>query len=98
MNNTQMGESYRKVRYSDYIYNQRMRYDLNAFSDEVKDYVFKTGDNELKDDSPEVLQFKENIIDNTVPLEVKITKSKDTGRNHYRYLLFCKENVKLKIR
>lgn len=95
MNNTQMGESYRKVRYSDYIYNQRMRYDLNAFSDEVKDYVFKTGDNELKDDSPEVLQFKESIIDNTVPLEVKITKSKDTGRNHYRYLLFCKENVKL---
>ncbi len=96
MSATDVGDSYRKVRYTDYLFGVRMREDLNVFSDEVKKYVLRSPDvSDINENSPEIISIKNNLINDFIPMEIRINKSKETGKGSYRYILFCKRNVKL---
>ena len=94
-----IGDSYKKIRYSDFIYMMRMRDDKNFLSEGVREQVVlkkKSSDGILYDSvSPEVLAIKDKLADVLVPLEIKITKSKDSEKNRSRFLLFCKENLRI---
>ena len=96
--NRLIGDSYKKVRYSDFIYMMRMREDKNFLSEGVREQVVikKKNDNLPQDAvSPEILAIKDKLSEVLVPLEIKITKSKDSEKNQSRYLLFCKENLRI---
>jgi len=97
--NKLIGDSYKKIRYSDFIYMMRMRNDKNFLSEGVREQVIvkkKPQDGMPQDTiSPEVLSHKDKISEILVPLEIKITKSKDSEKDQSRYLLFCKENLKI---
>ena len=97
--NKLIGDSYKKIRYSDFIYMMRMREDKNFLSEGVREQVVtkkKSADGMPQDSvSPEILAIKDRLIDVLVPLEIKITKSKDSEKNKSRFLLFCKENLRI---
>jgi len=97
--NKLIGDSYKKIRYSDFIYMLRMREDKNFLSEGVRDQVIvkKPALNGVPQDSisPEVLAVKDKLSELLIPLEIKITKSKDSEKNKSRFLLFCKENLRI---
>ena len=97
--NKLIGDSYKKIRYSDFIYMMRMREDKNFLSEGVRDQVVakKKSTEGIPQDSisPEVLAIKDRLYDVLIPLEIKITKSKDSEKNKSRFLLFCKENLRI---
>jgi len=96
--NKLIGDSYKKIRYSDFIYMMRMREDKNFLSEGVREQVVtkKTVDGMPQDAvSPEILAIKDRLVNVLVPLEIKITKSKDSEKNKSRFLLFCKENLRI---
>ncbi len=97
--NKLIGDSYKKIRYSDFIYMMRMREDKNFLSEGVREQVVtkkKSADGMPQDSvSPEVLAIRDKLSDVLVPLEIKITKSKDSEKNKSRFLLFCKENLRI---
>lgn len=96
MDNTQIGDSYKKVRYSDFIYMCRMRKDLNPLTPPVIDHItdgrHKADDGSL---TQQVLQLQNMISSVLIPFEIKITKSKESGKDVSRYSLFCEENLKI---
>jgi prephenate dehydratase len=77
----------------------RMREDKNFLSEGVREQVVvkkKTSDGMPQDSvSPEVLAIRDKLSTVLVPLEIKITKSKDSEKNQSRFLLFCKENLRI---
>ncbi|MFW6247181.1 MAG: DnaB-like helicase C-terminal domain-containing protein [bacterium] len=97
MNNQQIGDSYLKVRYTDFLYMCRMNTLVDPFDDSVKKHVFNSEnytDNGNKF-APYILKMKDKISENLIPFEVKITKSKDDGRDQTKFLLFCKQNLRV---
>ena len=97
-NNRLIGDSYKKIRYSDFIYMMRMREDKNFLSEGVREQVVPKKpitDQTPELVSPEILSAKDKLSDVLVPLEIKITKSKDSEKNKSRFLLFCKENLRI---
>jgi hypothetical protein len=74
-----------------------MRRDLNPLADPVLPHVtdkqlhFDTKD-QLK---PEIVKLTSIITDVLIPFEVKITKSKESGKDFTRYSLFCTENLRI---
>ena len=97
MSNMQIGDSYKKVRNADFIYMCRMRSDLDIFSSPVKDNVLST-DVSIPIDQ-KILSLSDKVRDqisfNLVPFEVKITKAKDSEKGANKFLLFCKQNLKI---
>ena len=85
MTNKLIGDSYKKIRYSDFIYMLRMREDKNFLSEGVREQVVikkQASEGVIPDAvSPEILSIKDRLYDTLVPLEVKITKSKDSEKN-----------------
>lgn len=96
MNNTQVGDSYLKVRYSDFWYMVRMNNGLTPFDDAVAKHVLSadnyTSSNQI---DPKILKMKDQICDNLIPFECKITKSKDAGRDKSKFALFCSQNLRI---
>jgi len=96
LNNTMIGDSYKKIRFSDFIYMCRMRKDLDIFSPEVRRFVIPndlySGPDQIK---PEILRMKDQITSDLIPFELKITKSKEEGRDKLRYGLFCVHNLRV---
>ena len=82
LSNDQTGDSYKKIRYSDFIYSCRLRPDLNFLSEGVRGHVIpvKHDANGAIIDyvSPELVKIKESLFQVLTPFEVKITKSKDS--------------------
>lgn len=76
-----------------------MREDKNFLSEGVREQVVikkQATDGGVPDAvSPEILSIKDRLYDTLVPLEVKITKSKDSEKNKSRFFLFCKENLRI---
>lgn len=75
----------------------RMRRDLNPLADPVLPHVT---DKQLHYDNkdqlkPEILRLKQIITDIMIPFEVKITKSKESGKDFTRFSLFCTENLRI---
>lgn len=100
MSNQDVGDSYKKVRYSDFIYMCRMREDLSPLSEEVRKDVFDltTDDDNNSEEFDETFlaeKIRNNIVTDLIPFEVKITKSKDSTKNVKRFSLFCNKNLRI---
>ena len=96
MSNADIGDSYKLIRYADFIYMARMRPDKNFLSEEVRPHVIpkKQGiDGNIVD--IDTMRFKDQLIDVLVPFEVKITKSKDSEKDQTKFMLFCKQNLRI---
>ena len=90
MSNTDIGDSYKKARYSDYIYMVRLRYDLNLLTECVREHILpkNTEDSNLAD-------VNNSNSKDLVPFEIKITKAKDGGKNLLQYHLFSGSNLRI---
>ena len=96
MDNSMIGDSYKKVRYTDYLYMCRMRRDLKVLATPVLDDIIDPAkhltNNEL---NPEIVKMTKLIEEVLIPFEVKITKSKESGKDVSRFALFCVENLRI---
>lgn len=45
--------------------------------------------------SPKIIAIKDELEKHLTPYEVKITKSKDAGRDERTYMLMCKQNLRI---
>lgn len=96
LNNGQVGDSWKKVKYSDFIFLQRMHQELNVFSEEVSKYVFdENSDKYNNPQSPEVLAIEQQLINDLKIAEVSVTKSKEKGKGYHTYMLFCSKNLRM---
>lgn len=74
----------------------RQRRDINAFDENVKRHCFS--DDAIMDNdqiNPAILKIKDQICENLIPMEIKITKSKDDGKDESTMWLFCKQNLRI---
>lgn len=98
ISNRVIGDSYKKVRFADFIYMMRMRNDKNFLSEDVRPHVVpkkkdvNTGQY-VDDLNQTILSVKDKLVEILMPVEMKITKSKDSEKDKTKYLLFCKENL-----
>lgn len=95
MSNELVGDSYKKVRYADYIYMVRKRAGLNFLSEAVRHDVLLPS-NYLNDVvSPNILKIKDKLSANLTPFEIKNTKAKDADRGCTKFALFCNQNLRI---
>jgi len=85
LSNNVIGDSYKKVRYADYIYMIRQRPDIDIISDQIKNDM--GGDSSTMNMSTDVSQL--------IPFEVKITKAKDGERGAKRFHIFNRQNLQI---
>ena len=68
----------------------------DPFDPALKQYVipaeYKINSDQI---SPEILKLQDQICEDLIPIEIKITKTKDAGKDEMRYLLFCKQNLRM---
>ena len=91
MGNHSMADSHKKVRYSDYIYMIRMRYDMDVLAECVKEHVIPL-------ESHTQVSFTDMSNPNNSnlrPFEIKITKAKDGAKNDLRYHIFSGNNLRI---
>lgn len=94
MNNNLIGDSIKKIRYSDFVYMCRMRKDLDIFSSPVKEHILEY--NQIKNGlDNSTLSIRDQLSSKLVPFEVKITKAKESEKDQVVFLLFCKDNLKI---
>ncbi len=94
MSNALVGDSYKKVRYTDYLYMSRMANNKTFLNSDV---AIDTIDNSTKIDrsNPNTLIALENLQNTLIPYEVKITKAKEGKRDKKKFMLFCTENLRI---
>jgi hypothetical protein len=93
LNNQMIGDSIKKVRYADYIYMLRQRFDLDFLSEQVKNDVMNTtGTNTFSLSMADVgsSEFKQLI-----PFEIKITKAKEGKKDISKFHLFNGGNLRV---
>lgn len=94
--NLSVGDSYLKIRYSDYVFMCRMTSHLDPFDDIIQKHCFNqdhySSKNQIK---PEILKLQSQITQDLVPFECEITKSKDGGKGSVKFMLFCKHNLRI---
>ena len=95
LNNSIIGDSFKKIRYSDFVYMQRIRHDQTIFSENISRHVFRKDSNFDSAENPNVLRLQDELSSFLKPVEMRITKSKEKGRGYGRYTLFCTRNLRL---
>ena len=93
LSNNLVGDSIKKIRYADYIYMIRTRYDLDIFSDQVKEDT-----NDIDIDDGTVNPFAavaDTDVQKLYPFEVKITKAKEGERDKVKFHLFSGHNLRI---
>lgn len=95
LTNNVMGDSIKKVRYSDFIYGIRIRSSLNIFSPGVAEKVFEQNSEYNQAEDPKILAIKDTLINKLQPMEFVVTKSKEQGKFYRCFMLFCNENLRL---
>lgn len=90
MTNMLVGDSIKKVRYTDFLYQTRMCTNKTFLDAEVAACVVPRINNQQQDPL-----LYESLKDVLIPYEVKITKSKDSGKDKKTFMLFCKENLRI---
>ena len=91
MSNEVMGDSFKKVRYADYILMIRLRSDLELMSEQVKrDVMFDDQRGGGFASMPAVSESEQLI-----PFEIKITKAKDGKRDVNQFHLFSGVNLRI---
>jgi len=96
LNNTMLGDSIKKLRYSDYLYMLRQRKDIDIYQDVIKKDIkieeISNNQNEnvsmFSDKMQEELQY-------LIPLEIKITKAKEGEKDISKFHLFSKRNLRI---
>jgi len=91
LSNINMGDSFKKVRYSDYIYMIRIRDDLDILSDQVKNEVIGNMDTS----SINLTDLVSKISNHITPIEFKITKAKDGPKNIVKFHIFNSLNLRI---
>jgi hypothetical protein len=101
-NNTSIGDSYLKVRYSDFIYFCRMYTKTKKIDDSsLINYLFPDNDswaNNTKSSSKlksDILDKLDQLKEELYPFEIKISKSKEGGRDNREYQVFSKTNLRI---
>lgn len=89
LSNNQIGDSVKKIRYSDNIFMIRQRPELDIFSEEVSQDINTSGKELTINDS------SGDFLKHIVPFEVKITKAKDGEKGKRRFHLFDTKNLKI---
>ena len=94
--NASIGDSYLKVRYSDFIFMVRMNHTIDPFDKAVQKCCFLP-ENFVGQDTidPKILQLKDSICEDLIPFEIEITKTKEDGKGVIKYCLFCKKNLRI---
>lgn len=95
MNNSLIGESWKKIKFSDFVYMQRIRDDINILSPEVASKILKPNSKYDNTDSPHILSIKDELIDVLKPIEITVTKSKEQGKGYSTFMLFCVKNLRI---
>jgi len=90
LSNNLVGDSYKKVRYTDYIYMIRLRSDTDLLHPQVKNDVTTPLDPQIS-----VVDLSGQYFQNLVPLEIKITKAKDGKRNISKFHIFSGSNLRV---
>jgi len=87
LSNAVIGDSYKKVRYADYIYMIRQRPDIDIISDQLKQ--------DMNGDPATLSGFSSGNsgLGRLVPFEVKITKAKDGDRGAKKIHVFSKQTL-----
>jgi replicative DNA helicase len=100
--NKSIGDSYLKVRYSDFIYFCRMYTRTKQVDDQsLINYLFPD-DNSWSQNTKTSGRLKKEILDiidnlklELYPFEIKISKSKEGGRDNIEYQVFSKNNLRI---
>lgn len=93
MGNNLIGDSYKKVRFSDYIYMVRMRRDLDLQSATVKSDII-----ELEDGEEQTGMFdigSSPASSDSIPFEIEITKAKEGNKNIGKFHIFSGMNLRI---
>ena len=94
--NQSIGDSYLKIRYSDYVFMCRMDNTKDPFDTIIQKHCFSQEHYSSKDQiKPEILKLQSQITEDLMPFECEITKSKDGGKGSIKYMLFCKHNLRI---
>ncbi len=92
LNNTMLGDSIKKLRYTDYLYMIRQRKDLDLFGEVIKNDVnFITGE----DDKSIFTNTNQEDFSYLIPVEIKITKAKEGEKDVKKFHLFNKRNLRI---
>lgn len=95
-NNASIGDSYLKLRYSDYWVMCRMDTTKDPFDSIVQKHCFSHHHYSGKDQiDPQILKLKDQICEDLIPFDSEITKSKEGGKGEQRFMLFCKHNLRI---
>lgn len=94
--NQSVGDSYLKIRYSDFVFMCRMDTSKDPFDDIIQKHCFSQEHYANKDQlKPEILKLQSQITEDLIPFECEITKSKEGGKGSVKFMLFCKHNLKI---
>ena len=95
LSNSMMGDSYKKVRYSDYIYMVRMRHDMDILSERVREDTDDVN-TDYQTNTTNVFQtLEDKYLQELCPFEVKITKAKDGKKDKVKFHLFSGHNLRI---
>jgi len=92
LSNQLIGDSHKKVRYSDYIFMIRTRYDLDIVSDAVRQDI---GLDETDTGNDIFAVTKDDLLQSLYVFEVKTTKAKDAKRDIKKYHIFNGKNIRI---
>lgn len=92
MTNALVGDSYKKVRYTDYLYMSRMCNNKTFLDNDIAFDVIGTQKQNI---STQDLAAYESLCNVLIPYEVKITKAKEGSKDKSKYMLFCTENLRI---
>jgi len=93
MGNNLIGDSYKKVRFSDYIYMIRLRSDLDLLAPSVKHDIINTSDDE--EDQLTMTDMTGKYVQQLTAFEVQITKAKEGKKNVQKFHIFSGLNLKI---
>jgi hypothetical protein len=90
MGNNLIADSFKKVRYSDYIYMIRLRSDADLLHPQVKQDINKDDEQQLS-----MMEITGQYFQSLVPMEIKITKAKEGKKNMVKFHLFSGLNLRI---
>lgn len=93
MTNALVGDSYKKVRYTDYLYMSRMCNNRTFLDNDVSRDVCT--EEQRTSTKPRDIAIRDELSKILIPYEVKITKAKEGIKDKSKYMLFCCENLRI---
>lgn len=95
MTSDNIGDSIKKVRYSDYIYMIRMKRNAQILDDDIKKDIIRESELQATSASTAFTSMQNQNNTKLVPFELKITKAKDGDRDMMRYHVFSGHNLRI---